>query len=67
MFENQKTTIVAVVTAFFAFVVFSPEHFKAVPWLVDLSKFAAVGGLAALGVVSADAKKAPPPDEPKSE
>ena len=37
-------------TAFFGFVVFSPETFAHAPWLIALSKFAMAGGLAALGI-----------------
>lgn len=62
MFDKHSiTSILGIVTAFFAFVVFAPEHFKAVPWLVDLSKFAAVGGLAGLGIAAADRPKPEPP------
>jgi predicted exporter len=52
--KNWKTTTFGVATAFFAFVAFSPETFSGWPWLVNLAKFAAVGGLAALGIVAKD-------------
>ena len=51
---HWHTSLVACVTALFAFVVFAPNHFPSL--LVDISKFAAAGGLAALGLVSKDAK-----------
>lgn len=51
---NWKTTVIGVLTAFFAFVAFSPDTFSGVPWLVELAKFAAVGGLAALGIFAKD-------------
>jgi len=54
---NWKTTIAAAFTAFFGFVAFSPETFAAAPWLVQLAKFAAAGGLVVFGIVSADAQK----------
>lgn len=52
--NNWKTTVISLGTAFFAFVVFAPEQFTAVPWLVSLAKFAAAGGLAAFGLVAKD-------------
>lgn len=51
---NWKTTVIGLFTAFFAFVVFSPDTFSGIPWLVNLSKFAAAGGLAALGIAAKD-------------
>lgn len=51
---NWKTTLVGVLTAFFAFIAFSPETFSGLPLLVSLSKFATAGGLAALGIVAKD-------------
>ncbi len=54
---NWKTTFFGVVTAFFGFIVFAPEHFQSMPWLIDLAKYAAAGGLLGLGFSAADAKR----------
>jgi hypothetical protein len=35
--------------SFLGFVLFSPDHFTAFPWIKDLAVFAASGGLAYLG------------------
>lgn len=51
---NWKTTVSGVLSAFFAFIVFDPELFKSLPWLVALSKFALTGGLAVLGMTAKD-------------
>jgi len=47
---KHSWTIVA--TCLFGFVVFSPETFVKLPWLVSLSKFALAGGLATLGIAA---------------
>lgn len=52
--NSWKSTVIGIATAFFAFVMFSPETFQAFPWLISLAKFALVGGLAGLGIVSKD-------------
>lgn len=52
--KNWKSSGMGVLTALFAFVLFSPETFAAWPWLIALSKFAVVGGLAGIGIVSKD-------------
>ena len=49
---NWKHSLALLATCFFGFVVFSPETFSAVPWLIALSKFAMAGGLAALGIAA---------------
>jgi hypothetical protein len=54
MTGSYKTTLIGAATAFFGFVLFSPEHFTQWPWLLDLSKYAFLGGLASLGVASKD-------------
>jgi hypothetical protein len=51
---SWKSTLMGATTAFFAFVLFSPETFSAAPWLLALAKFAVVGGLAGLGIVAKD-------------
>jgi hypothetical protein len=54
MRASWKTTLVGVVSAIFVLVVFNPQWFSAVPWLVPLAKIVVVGGLACLGIVSKD-------------
>ncbi len=54
MTGSWRTTLIGAATAFFAFVLFSPETFVAFPWLVALSKFAVCGGLAGQGILSKD-------------
>lgn len=60
MTGSWKTTVIGSATAFFAFVLFSPETFIAFPWLIALSKFAVCGGLAGLGIAAADFNRKPP-------
>jgi len=50
--KDWKTSISGILSAFFAFVLFSPGYFPG--WLRDLSVFALAGGLAALGVSAKD-------------
>jgi len=52
--SHYKTTITAGFTAFFGFVLVSPELFQSALWLTAIAKYAAAGGLVAFGVVSAD-------------
>jgi hypothetical protein len=49
---NWKTTSAGLVSAFFGFVAFAPEHFSS--WLVHLAKYVMAGGLATLGFMSRD-------------
>ena len=49
---HWRTSTIACATAFFAFVVFAPGYFP--PLMVDISKYAAAGGMAALGIASKD-------------
>lgn len=49
---HWRTSTIGIATAFFAFVAFAPVHFPAL--VVDLGKFATIGGLAALGIASKD-------------
>lgn len=51
---NWKTTVTGIFTALFGFVVFSPDTFKSLPWLIELSKFAAAGGLVMMGLSGKD-------------
>jgi hypothetical protein len=52
--ENWKTTASALVTAIFGFILFSPEYFEQVPWLVSIAKYFAAGGLIGLGFSAKD-------------
>ena len=54
MMKNWKTTLAGAITAFFAFVLFSPETFSAAPWLIALRKFAVAGGLLGMGIAGKD-------------
>jgi hypothetical protein len=49
---SWKTTVIGIVTAFFAFVAFDPQWFP--PVIVSLAKFAMIGGLAGLGIFGKD-------------
>jgi hypothetical protein len=53
--NNWKTTAFGVATAVLGFIAFSPQYFP--PVLVDLAKYAAIGGLAGLGLAAGDAQK----------
>ncbi len=55
LFRNWKTSLLGIATAFFAFVVFDPQWFP--DYIVSMAKFAAVGGLAGLGIVAKDWNK----------
>lgn len=59
--KNWKTTATAAATAVFGFVLFSPAYFP--PWMVDLSKYAMLGGMAALGIAAKDAGTHSTPEE----
>ena len=50
--KDWKTTAFGIVSAVFAFVLFSPQYFPA--WLVDIAAFALAGGLAGLGIMAKD-------------
>jgi hypothetical protein len=54
MIGSWKSTVLGAATAFFAFVVFSPETFAGAPWLIALSTFAVAGGLLGMGIVGKD-------------
>lgn len=51
---NWRTTASAIATAAFGFVLFSPQYFP--NWMVDLAKYATLGGLMALGITAKDSK-----------
>ena len=52
--KNWRTSVAGIVTAFFGFVLFSPQTFAHWPWLVDVAKYATAGGLGAIGLLSKD-------------
>ncbi len=52
--KSWRTTVSAVATAAFGFILFSPQYFHAVPWLVDIAKYATLGGMIAFGINSKD-------------
>ena len=54
MTGSWKTTTAAAASAFFGFVLFTPESFVAYPWLIALSKYAFLGGLVAFGISAKD-------------
>jgi hypothetical protein len=56
MLTNWKTSLAGVATAFFGFVLFSPECFTRRPVLIALSKYAIAGGLASMGILAKDAR-----------
>lgn len=51
---NWKTSLSGIMSALFAFVAFSPDTFAKWPWIIELAKFATVGGLAAMGFSAKD-------------
>lgn len=61
MTGSWKSTVIGAMTAFFAFVLFTPESFQEWPILIALSKFAVIGGLAGLGIVAKDYNVSGPP------
>lgn len=61
MTGSWKSTVLGAATAFFGFVLFSPETFQAYPALIALAKYAFLGGLAGLGIVSKDFNVSGPP------
>ena len=52
--KNWRTTTAGLATAFFGFVLFSPQTFAWAPWLVDIAKYAVAGGLASMGLLGKD-------------
>jgi hypothetical protein len=51
MLASWQPTAAAIITAFFGFVLFSPDLFAGVPWLIAVAKYGAAGGLVTLGLV----------------
>lgn len=52
---NWRTTGAAIATAAFGFVLFSPQYFAHWPWMIDLAKYATLGGLVSIGIAAKDA------------
>lgn len=52
--KSWKTTISGAVTAITAFIVFSPQLFAHWPVAIEVAKFVAAGGLAAIGLSAKD-------------
>jgi hypothetical protein len=50
--KNWKTSVISIITALLAFVAFDPQWFPL--WMVSVAKFAALGGLAGLGLLAKD-------------
>lgn len=48
--KDWPSTVAGLLSAFFGFVLFSEPTFATMPWLIQLSKYAFVGGLAFLGI-----------------
>ena len=51
----KTSTAGALLSAFLGFVLFAPQHFP--PWLIDVAKFASIGGVAALGLSARDPRR----------
>ena len=55
--RDWKTTVAGIVSGFFGFVLFAPQHFTAWPVLGDIAAYFLAGGLAALGITAAQARR----------
>lgn len=51
MLKSWQPTAMSVISAFFSFVLFSPELFTEYPGLIAFSKFGLAGGMVGLGLV----------------
>jgi hypothetical protein len=49
MLASWQPMVISAITAFFGFVLYKPVYFA--DWLVDLSGYAAIGGVAVFGIV----------------
>lgn len=49
-FKSWQPTLAAAVTCVFAFILLFPEHFRQWPMLLDIAKFAGLGGFFAFGI-----------------
>jgi predicted exporter len=65
--RNWKTSLSGLVTALSGFVAFSPELFSRWPWVVALSKYAMVGGLAGMGLYVKDKNVSGNPSQVEAE
>lgn len=54
-FTDWKTTVPAVISAFFGFVLFKPEYFF--PVVQDIAAYVFAGGLTVFGIYAASSKK----------
>ena len=52
--KNLKTTISGLVAAAAGFVTFSPDLFAKWPWIIAVSKYVMIGGLASMGLAAKD-------------
>ena len=52
--KDWKTTVPAILAAFFGFVLFKPEYFP--PVMQDIAAYAFAGGLAAFGIYANSVK-----------
>jgi hypothetical protein len=50
--DNWHGTLAGLVSAFFGFVLFAPEHFDKWPVVRDIAAYVFAGGLAGLGIFS---------------
>lgn len=48
----MKQLAIALVSTFLGFVLYRPELFDSVPWLVDVANYTALGGLSLFGLHS---------------
>lgn len=55
--RDWKTTAAAAVSALFGFIALNPHYFEHYPILIDIAKYAHIGGLAAFGILASDNKK----------
>lgn len=46
---SWQPKVIALLTALFGFIAFSPETFQQWPWLIQLAKYVAIGGFVGLG------------------
>ena len=52
--KSWKTSLLGLIAAFAGFVTFSPDLFVRWPWVVAISKYIMVGGLAGIGFAAKD-------------
>lgn len=52
--RDHKTTIAAAISAIFGFIALNPHYLEHYPLLIDIAKYAHIGGLAAFGILASD-------------